>query len=92
MDPEDLTRTVCHMAGVHTGQIAAQFAFVPCETYSIAGYSNASRDNHYRAHDDPHKPPRQDDGDKARNATLHDRLIQTVLGAWLSDRDRGSCS
>ena len=81
---------VCRMTGVRTAQIAAQFAFVPCETYSIANYSNYTRGNHFREHEDPDKAPRKDGGDKADKAALHDRLVQNVLQAWLTDREAGS--
>ena len=88
--PEDLTRELCSRAGIRVEQITAQFAFVPCETYSVAGYSNRSRGNHYREHDDPGKKPRQDDGSKARLARTHDKLVANILRAWKIDNSRGS--
>ena len=78
------------MAGIRPQDVSAQFACVPCETYSIAGYSNESRGNHYRMHDLSTKPPRKDGSQKGRMAATHDKLVQNILHAWLCDRDRGS--
>ena len=88
-DPETLTADICRQVGVSRSQIAAQFAFVPCETYSVADYCNFVRGFFYRDHADPERPPRKDLGPKRDKAVLHDTLVDNVLSAWLVDRQKG---
>ena len=89
VDPVHMTQDICRMAGITRSHVAAQFAFVPCETYSVAGYSNSTRGSFYREHSHPDKPPRQDPCPKRDKAVLHDRLVDNVLSAWLVDREQG---
>ena len=89
-DPASLTAEICRQAGIPESSIAAQFAFVPCETYSVADYCNSLRGFFYRDHSDPQRPPRPDPGPKRDKAMQHDTLVDNVLSAWLSDMDAGA--
>ena len=88
-DPSTLTAQICKQAGISRRNVAAQFAFVPCETYSVADYSNSGRGFFYRDHKDPTRPPRPDPGPKRDKAVLHDTLVNNVLSTWLNDREEG---
>ena len=89
--PALLTETICMMAGVQPSQVVAQFAFPPCETYSLACRCNINRcpPCHYRIPGDPTHPPRDDDSPYAAKAKLHDELVQRILGSWSSELRAG---
>ena len=88
-DPSTLTADTCKQAGISSRSVAAQFAFVPCETYSVAGYCNFLRGHAYRDHAGPERPPREGECTKRDKAMLHDTLVNNVLSSWLSDRQEG---
>ena len=62
--PSIMTQQVCNIAGISMEQIALQTAFVPCESYTYTGFSNFTRNNHFRDHSKPDKPPRPDSCEK----------------------------
>ena len=86
---DHLTEFICKSAGVSPDQVAAQLAFVPCETYSCADWSNWTRGFHYRDHTQKHRPPRPDECEKRSMALRHDQLVQHVFHAWLHDTENG---
>ena len=90
LQAEKMTTEICDRVGITTSDVAAQLAPVPCETYSIAGYSNESRGHHYRCHSHPDKPPREDRSLKRTLAKKHDQLVKNILVAWENDRRKGS--
>ena len=89
LSPQDMTAEICRLAGVTQSTIAAQMAPVPCESYSILGRCNEGNGWHYRQHQHPDKPPRDDNSDKHKMAKLHDRLVSNILTAWKCDADAG---
>ena len=86
---EELTTHICNKAGISVHQIAGQFAFVPCETYSVADHSNITRGHHHRDHSKQNRPPKDFWSQKGLKAVAHDHLVEHVLMAWMCDRDNG---
>ena len=66
-------------AGFEWEDVLLVWASPPCQTFSPADYSNISRNNNFRRHDDPERPPTVTNPDKARVARSHDVLVQQLL-------------
>ena len=55
------------------------WASPPCETYSVANWSNLTRMFHYREQGEGH-PPRKDGSKYGLRAAGHARLVKIILG------------
>ena len=78
--PEVLIKLICKTANctVRVDQIAIVWASPPCRTFSPADYSNITRNNNFRNHNDRTKPPTVTDPNKAHIAREHDMLVQHI--------------
>ena len=66
---------ICREAKVKREDIVLAWASPPCETYSRANWSNASRGNHYRERPGMEGTVSEE---KKKKAEMHDRLAQRV--------------
>ena len=73
--PAELMDKICRQANIRREDIVLAWASPPCETYSRANWSNASRGNHYRER--PGKEGTVSE-EKKEKAKMHDRLAQRV--------------
>ena len=63
------------------------WASPPCQTFSPADSSNITRNNNFRDHDDPTKPPTSTNEGKARIAREHDALVKHIFDIFDYSRD-----
>ena len=74
---ELLARLARH--GVKPEDIFLIWASPPCRTFSPADRSNISRNNNFRDHNLPNKPPTSTNPEKGRIAREHDLLVQHLF-------------
>ena len=70
---------LCRRAGIDKQGRVFVWASPPCETYSVANWSNLTRMFHYREKGEGH-PPRKDGSKYGLKAAEHDRLAKIILG------------
>ena len=89
-DPSTLLLRICHAAGVNPKRVLFVWGSPPCTTMSRADPSNTTRDNHYRDHSNPERPPKSWDilDPKVRTAVEHDRFLPTLIQMVTADRQR----
>ena len=75
----DLLRLICEQAAINPKDLLLVWSSPPCRTFSPADPSNLSRNNNFRDHSQPTKPPTRTNPEKARIAVEHDRLVQRIL-------------
>ena len=92
-----LLKRICRIAGVSTDCIRSVMSSPPCETLTLADASNISRDNFYRDHSIPDKPPRSAKScttpaawAKRRKAINHDNLVKQIVRSFIRDRKEGA--
>jgi len=78
-EPAQLIKIICQAANCTVDDIAIVWASPPCRTFSPADYSNITRNNNFRNHNDPLKPPTATNPLKAQIAREHDNLVQHLL-------------
>ena len=72
-------RELCRRAGIDEAGRVFVWSSPPCETHSVANWSNKSRMFHYREHEEG-CPPRRDGSKYALKAAEHDKLVKIILG------------
>jgi len=87
--PEELLELICEKAKVPLKDIVLFWASPPCRTFSPADCSNITRNNNFRNHDDPRKPPTTTNESKARIAREHDFLVRHIFDFFEYTRDIG---
>ena len=70
---------LCRRAGIDKGGRVFVWASPPCETYSVANWSNLARMFRYREKGEGH-PPRKDGSTYGLKAAEHGRLVKIILG------------
>lgn len=80
---------ICEQSGYAIERVRAVVSSPPCESFSLADASNISRDNHYREHGDPTKPPRLLESckteramEKRKKAIKDDNMIRNLLESY----------
>jgi len=73
-----LLQKICDDASIDPKDLLIVWASPPCRTFSPADYSNISRNNNFRDHTDPTRPPTRSNPAKAAIARDHDLLVQRI--------------
>jgi len=83
-------REVCEELGISLSQVLIVWASPPCETYTCLDWTNIWRGCNHRNHDDPLKPPRDDDSKYAAKARLHDGMVTNLTESFIGDHKDGA--
>ena len=79
---------ILRRAGFKWEDVLLIWASPPCQSFSPADYSNISRNNNFRCHNDPERPPTLTNPQKAWVAESHDRLVQHLLAMFQHARNQ----
>ena len=90
-DPCSLLLRICAAANVNPKRVLFVWGSPPCTTMSRADASNISRDNYFRNHSDPERPPKSWDlaDPKVCTAIEHERFLTALMQMVTADCLRG---
>ena len=90
-DPCSLLLHICKAAKIDPKRVLFVWGSPPCTTMSRADASNISRDNHFRDHSNPDRPPKSWDisDPKVPTAVEHNRFLPALMQMATADRLRG---
>jgi hypothetical protein len=83
---ESMIATICELLKIDMRNVLFIWASPPCNTYSKMGTVNVSRGCHYRQHNDPEWPPRQDNSKYSQQAVRDDRMNINLTRSLLTCR------